>query len=419
MSLKHQIACSDSSHQSSTRMETRSRQRFKVIKSSQWMPDEVNLLIQLYRIYGPKIDKIKEYFADSDKSYNDIKVKLNKIIPRLPLLDENDPIQCIESDEREITELEQSIPQRQEPQAETLNLSESSTIDSNYYPHQQRNDANLYNHCTFLHLEDFCNGDNTLPSYYKSYNTHMNHEIKVPNMINQYTIPEENDYINYGSYCVVVRLLERKTNNQFAGKVISKQLLQEHNAAHLIQNELILAKLNNPNIIRLYDIINLNDTYIFVIEYCEKGDLYTYVESQEFDETKIPQFIEQMVEALFYLHSNQIPHNDVKLENFLLDSQYNLKLADFGFAGNQSDGKIYYSEGYEAPEIQLGKKRINRFKADIYSLGVTIKRLIDNTSMENNNILLSLIDFCCTENPRLRPTIFQVKNHPFFTQKFD
>lgn len=85
-----------------------------------------------------------------------------------------------------------------------------------------------------------------------------------------------------------------------------------------------------------------------------------------------------MVNAVEYCHSKGITHRDLKPENIMLDSNFNLKVIDFGLAAPLSgrDGSGYLTTalgtfGYIAPEIHLGRK-YEGSKIDIFSMGVIL-----------------------------------------------
>ena len=80
-----------------------------------------------------------------------------------------------------------------------------------------------------------------------------------------------------------------------------------------------------------------------------------------------------------YLHEMKgVAHRDIKLENILLDSDLNVKVADFGFAAYKNIHALNTRRGtktYMAPEIREGKI-YNGKKVDTFSLGVVIFTLV-------------------------------------------
>lgn len=69
------------------------------------------------------------------------------------------------------------------------------------------------------------------------------------------------------------------------------------------------------------------------MEYCEKGELFDYInENGPLTKKMAKNIFKQVHSATCFLHKNKISHRDIKTENVLLDSKMNAKLIDFGLA---------------------------------------------------------------------------------------
>lgn len=95
------------------------------------------------------------------------------------------------------------------------------------------------------------------------------------------------------------------------------------------------------------------------MDYAERGNLFEYVCFKPMSENATLFYLRQLLGVLHFMHSNHnVCHRDLKPENLLLDAQYNLKVADFGFAAPRRGAKNNYLHftckgtlGYMAPEI--------------------------------------------------------------------
>ena len=119
----------------------------------------------------------------------------------------------------------------------------------------------------------------------------------------------------------------------------------------------------------------INNLVFIIMEYVPGGTFYDMCEKfQGMGETKARFFMHQLVDAIGYLHSNEIAHRDLKLENILVNENLDLKIADFGFATDKRVQKLYSNLGsptYQAPEIGEGRPYDGR-QADVFALGVTL-----------------------------------------------
>lgn len=98
-----------------------------------------------------------------------------------------------------------------------------------------------------------------------------------------------------------------------------------------------------------------------MLELAAGGELFDFIAmSGAFDEPTARYYFRQFMEGLAFCHEKGIAHRDLKPENLLLDSQFVLKIADFGFAapvaGKDGQGYLFTKLGtqnYMAPEIHL------------------------------------------------------------------
>ena len=105
-------------------------------------------------------------------------------------------------------------------------------------------------------------------------------------------------------------------------------------------------------------------------------ELFTYlVDHGRTSENKARRFFQQIVSAVEYCHRHKIVHRDLKPENLLLDSELNVKIADFGLSNIMTDGNFLKtscgSPNYAAPEVISGRLYAGP-EVDVWSCGVIL-----------------------------------------------
>lgn len=128
------------------------------------------------------------------------------------------------------------------------------------------------------------------------------------------------------------------------------------------------------------------DNLAFVLDLAERGDLFLYVfNSNNGLSEKFSKFIfKKIVEGIKFCHENFICHFDIKIENILLDNDYNPLIADFGLAEElkDSEGNIRNFSGERgtkyamSPEMFEEGQQYSGVKADIFSLGVLLLAMV-------------------------------------------
>lgn len=155
----------------------------------------------------------------------------------------------------------------------------------------------------------------------------------------------------------------------------------------------IILNNNLKNIItpeEIYSNQNKNYEYIEIFPYYSDGDLFTYVENTDLTFIQINNIYTQIVNIIYELHTKQIAHRDIKLENFLIQFENNqliIKITDLDFCCiattdlNFKGGTIQYA----SYELMNFKTVNNWYSSDIWSLTVILHILLFNTFPWSNS----------------------------------
>jgi len=194
-------------------------------------------------------------------------------------------------------------------------------------------------------------------------------------------------------------------------KIVKKSLLQENlDARQRVEREIkVLRLLQHPFIMQMHDVMQTH-THLFVaVEHLQHGELYEYVSdrpSLTLDENF--RFFYQLVRGVQYMHSQNICHRDLKLENLLLDSDFTLKIADFGMASAMPKGKYLEtacgSPHYACPEIVKAEKYLGT-EADAWSIGVILYALATSSLPFDDEDMEALFGKIRTANYRCPPEV--------------
>jgi serine/threonine protein kinase len=147
-----------------------------------------------------------------------------------------------------------------------------------------------------------------------------------------------------------------------------------------------VAKLDDPNIVRAYDIDNEGDVHYIVMEYVDGQDLHqTVVANGPLDYDTAADYIAQVANGLQHAHEMGLVHRDIKPANCLVDRHSVVKLLDMGLAKLTEDDQasltmaneenVLGTADYLAPEQALNSHEADS-RSDIYSLGCTLYFLL-------------------------------------------
>ncbi|KAI8896038.1 kinase-like domain-containing protein [Globomyces pollinis-pini] len=226
------------------------------------------------------------------------------------------------------------------------------------------------------------------------------------------------------------------------GQQVAIKIVDKINAPQLVREIETWRHLKHPNIAQLYEVL-CSETKIYMVqEYCNGGEMLNYITKNGKMDDSLPQTVsvfQQIVEAVGKCHEKNFAHRDLKLENILLNEDFQVKLIDFGFTRWYEDASLLDtycgSSAYAAPEILAGQKYSGP-GADIWSLGVVLYTMVcgylpfdEETESDTHKLIseikytipeflqqdtVNLIRWIFKKNPNERPTISQILKHPFF-----
>lgn len=182
--------------------------------------------------------------------------------------------------------------------------------------------------------------------------------------------------VGEGNFAKVKLSKHKLTGAEVAIKIIDKTQLDEKKLNKLYREVRIMKLLHHPHIVKLYEVIETKNTLFLVMEYSSGGELYDYlVVHGKMKEKEARSKFRQILSAVSYCHKKRVIHRDLKAENLLLDSNLDIKIADFGFSNHfDPDQKLDTfcgSPPYAAPELFQGRKYTGP-EVDIWSLGVIL-----------------------------------------------
>ena len=258
------------------------------------------------------------------------------------------------------------------------------------------------------------------------------------NVLNNYEILS---ILGEGTFGIVKLAQDKKTKEKVAIKILEKKKIKTEEDKRRVKTEIeILQRMSHINVIKAKKILKDSENIYIMMEYCEKGELFHYIEKEiclSNDEAAC--YFYQLINGLEYIHQKGIVHRDLKLENILLSKTNLLKIIDFGLSSYYDSNKLLStpcgSLCYASPELLSGQK-YDGILIDIWSVGVILYAMLcgylpfddENHGMLYKRIINTELDIpehleedsvdmlrkILVNEPKKRITIKEIKKHKFY-----
>lgn len=185
--------------------------------------------------------------------------------------------------------------------------------------------------------------------------------------------------VGSGAFGDVYMATNRVDNKMYAIKVMDKERILENGATlDIIQREIAIhRRINHPNIVKVYSSLENDKFFYLIMEYVNGGSLYYLIKKNKgVDEKKAFDYFIQACSAVNFLHENNLIHRDLKPENILISDKGEVKLCDFGWCVDVTEGsRVTFCGTYEYMSPEIVKEIPYNFEIDVWSLGILLYEL--------------------------------------------
>uniref|UniRef100_A0A8C1PT22 Serine/threonine-protein kinase PLK3 n=3 Tax=Cyprinus carpio TaxID=7962 RepID=A0A8C1PT22_CYPCA len=255
----------------------------------------------------------------------------------------------------------------------------------------------------------------------------------------------ETNGLFFGGFARCYEMTDLANNKMYAVKVIPQSRVSKPHQREKITNEIELHKsLQHKHVVKFSHHFEDQDNIYIFLELCSRKSLaHIWKARHTLTDPEVRYYLKQIISALKYLHNKGILHRDLKLGNFFVNENMDLRLGDFGLAAKletveQRKKTICGTPNYLAPEVL--NRQGHGTESDVWSLGCVMYTLLcGNPPFETLDLketykcikevryslpqsltpsAQKLISAVLQKDPSDRLTLDQILAHEYFTKSF-
>jgi serine/threonine protein kinase len=217
--------------------------------------------------------------------------------------------------------------------------------------------------------------------------------MAIPTKIGRYEIKSE---LGRGGMATVYRAFDPSFDREVALKVLPREMLHDPQFRARFEREVkLVAGLEHPSIVPVYDVGNEEGQPYFVMRFMTGGSLSNLIAKGKIPLEDTAQIVQKIAQGLAYAHKKGIIHRDLKPDNILFDDNGDPFISDFGIAklaestGSLTGSGVIGTPAYMSPEQAQGTDVDSR--SDVYGLGVIVYQMLSGQQPYNADTPMGVV----------------------------